>query len=54
MKLQTVKEMGPVAGLCCRQSPLRGAIGGLIVCTFIIGAAFLCWHRGLPWYVWGG
>jgi hypothetical protein len=42
------------AGVCCRQSPLRGAIGGLIVCAFLIGFVFLLRHRGVPWFVWGG
>jgi hypothetical protein len=46
--------MDQVAGVCCRQSPLRGLVGSLIVCAFLIGFVFLLRQRGVPWFVWGG
>jgi hypothetical protein len=52
MKLYSPKDMDQVAGVCCRQSPLRGAIGGLILCAFFIGAAFLSRHARAPAPVW--
>lgn len=54
MKLNTPKNMDPMAGICCRQSPLRGLVGALIACALLIGATVLCWHLGSPWFVWGG
>ena len=54
MKLDSPKNLPPVAGLCCRQSPLRGLVGGLIVCAFLFGLVFLLWHRGVSGFVWGG
>jgi len=54
MKVVSPNNMDPVDGMCCRQSPLRGLVGGLIVGAFLIGLVFLLWHRGLPWFVWGG
>jgi hypothetical protein len=54
MKVDSPKKMDRVAGMCCRQSPLRGLVGGLIVCAALIGFVFLLWHRGVPWFVWGG
>ena len=41
MKLSSPRDMEQAAGLCCRQSPLRGAIGGLILCAALVGAVFL-------------
>jgi hypothetical protein len=54
MKVDSPENMGSVAGTCCRQSPLRGLVGSLIVCAFLIGFVFVLWHRGVPWFVWGG
>jgi hypothetical protein len=54
MKVNSPKDMGQVAGMRCRQSPLRGLVGGLIVCAFLIGFVFLLRYRGVPWFVWGG
>jgi hypothetical protein len=54
MNVDAPNNMGQVDGMCCRQSPLRGLVGALIVCAFLIGAVFLLWHRGFPWFVWGG
>lgn len=54
MKPHSVTEMREVAGVCCRQSPLRGAAGGLILCAIFVGASFLARHAGTPWFVWGG
>jgi hypothetical protein len=54
MKLHSVTEMGPVAGVCCRQSRLRGAVGALILSAILVGAIFLGRHVGVPWFVWGG
>src|SRR5436189_217021 len=53
MKLASPKSMGQVAGVCCRQAPLRGLLGALIVCACFIGAAVLVRQRGFPWFVWG-
>ncbi len=44
--------MGEADGLSCRQSPLRGLVGSLIVCAFLIGTVFL-WRRLGTWFVWG-
>jgi hypothetical protein len=54
MKVDSPKNMDQVVGTCCRQSPLRGLVGGLIVCALLIGFVFVLWHRGVPWFVWGG
>jgi hypothetical protein len=54
MKLLSVTEMGPVEGLCCRQAPLRGAVGALIFAAILVGLVFLTRHAGMPWFVWGG
>jgi hypothetical protein len=54
MKFYSPTALGQVAGLCCRQSPLRGAIGGLIGCAVVVGATFLVWYMGAPWVFWGG
>ena len=54
MKVDSPKNMDQVAGMCCRQAPLRGLIGSLIVCACFIGFAVLLRHRGFPWFVWGG
>jgi hypothetical protein len=54
MKVDSPKNMDQVAGMCCRQSRLRGLVGGLIVCAFLVGFVFLLRHREVPWFVWGG
>jgi hypothetical protein len=54
MKLHSVTEMGPVNGLCCRQSRLRGAVGALTFSAILVGAVFLLRQGGTPWFVWGG
>jgi hypothetical protein len=48
MKLYSPKDMDQGAGVRCRQSRLRGAIVGLIVCAGFIGVAFLLRHVGAP------
>src|SRR5687767_9655939 len=53
MKLHSPKNLRLVAGTCCRQAPLRGLVGSLIVCACFIGAAVLVWQRGFHWLVWG-
>src|SRR5437868_14972350 len=53
MKLPSVREMGEVAGVCCRQSRLRGVLGALAFTAILIGAAFLTRHFGAPWFMWG-
>lgn len=40
-------------GLCCRQSRWRGVVSGLVFCSILIGLPVVCWHWGLPWFVWG-
>jgi hypothetical protein len=52
MKLYSPKDMDQVAGMCCRQSPLRGAIGGLILCAVLIGGVFVGRQVGAPAPVW--
>ena len=54
MTLHTVMEMGPVAGVCCRQSQLRGTIGALIVAAVLVGVPIVTWRAGISWFVWGG
>lgn len=54
MKLQSVTEMGQVDGLCCRQSPLRGAIGAVIFTAILTGGVFAAWYAGARWFLWGG
>lgn len=54
MKLLSVREIDPAAGVCCRQSPLRGAIGGLIGSAVFVGGIFFLRQLGTPWFVWGG
>lgn len=54
MKLCSPREMTPRAGICCRQSPLRGTVGGLVLCAAVLGAALLWRHLGAPWLIWGG
>jgi hypothetical protein len=53
MKVDSPKNM-EVAGMCCRQSPLRGLIGGLIVCAFFIGFVLILRHWEVSGFVWGG
>src|SRR5947208_2989285 len=53
MKVDSPKNMDQVAGMCCRQAPLRGLIGALILCACFIGAAILLWQQEFPWIVWG-
>jgi hypothetical protein len=54
MKLDFPKNMGRLAGVRCRQAPLRGLIGALVVCACFIGFAVLVWQQGFPWFAWGG
>jgi hypothetical protein len=54
MKVDSPKNMGHVAGMCCRQSPLRGLVGSLIFCAVLIGLVFLLRQQGFPWVMWGG
>src|SRR5688500_3211954 len=54
MKLDSPRNMGEMAGVCCRQAPLRGLIGALIVSACFIGAAVLLWQQGFPWFAWSG
>src|SRR5262249_37937381 len=54
MQLDSPKNRGQVAGVRCRQSPLRGLVGALVVCAFLIGLVLLLRHRGVPWFAWGG
>lgn len=53
MKLVSPENMGQ-AEVWCRQSPLRGLVGAVIVCAFLIGAVVLVWQRGFHWFIWGG
>src|SRR5687768_2241425 len=53
MKLDSAKNVGPVTGTCCRQAPVRGLVGGLIVSACFIGVAVLVWQGEFPWFVWG-
>jgi hypothetical protein len=46
--------MDQAAGMCCRQSSLRGLVGSLVPCAILIGFVFLTRHGGVPWFVWGG
>ncbi len=52
MKLDSPKHMDRVTGMCCRQAPLRGLIGSLVLCACFIGGAVLLWQQGFPWIVW--
>ncbi len=54
MKLHSGEDLGQEAGLCCRQSPLRGAVGGLFACAFLVGMVLLLRHRGAPRLMWVG
>lgn len=54
MKFHLPTNMGEPAGVCCRQSPLVGAVGGLVVAAAFVGAAVLCQQSGFHWLVWGG
>jgi hypothetical protein len=54
MKVDSPKKMDQVAGLCCRQAPLRGLVGSLIFCGILIGIVLLLWQQEFPWFVWGG
>ncbi len=42
------------SGMCCRRSPLRGIVGGLVMCAFLIGFPILLWKLGVPRLAWGG
>jgi hypothetical protein len=53
MKVDSPKNMGRVAGMCCRQSRLRGLVGALIFCAILIGPVFLLRQREAPWFLWG-
>lgn len=52
MKVDSPKNMDQVAGMCCRQAPLRGLVANLIFCAILVGFVFLL-HGGFPWFVWG-
>ncbi len=54
MKFYSPKDMNPVDGVCCRQSPVRGAIGGLILWAFLSGTTFLAQRAGAPALMWIG
>jgi hypothetical protein len=54
MRFDSPKNMAQMAGMCCRQSRLRGLIGGLLVCAFLIGFVLILRQRGVPSFVWGG
>ena len=54
MRLHSGAGMGEGPGVCCRQSRLRGAVGGLFVCAFVVGGAFLLRHLGAPRLLWIG
>jgi hypothetical protein len=53
MKLESPNEMGHVEGMRCRQAPLRGLVGGLVLCVCFVGLAVIVWQRGFPWFAWG-
>ncbi len=48
MKLLSGEGLVQGTGLCCRQSRLRGVIGALLVCAFLIGAVFLVRRSASP------
>jgi hypothetical protein len=52
MKLHSGEMMGEGPGVCCRQSRLRGTVGGLFVCAFLVGAVLLWRHLGAPRLMW--
>ena len=52
MKLYSEEGMAEGPGLCCRQSRLRWAIGGLFLCAFVAGGGILARHAGAPRWVW--
>lgn len=54
IKVHSPADMNQTAGTCCRQSPVRGLVGSLIVCTFLVGFALVLWQRGVHWLFWGG
>jgi hypothetical protein len=54
VNLHSGAGMGEGPGVCCRQSRLRGTVGGLFVCAFVVGGAFLLRHRGAPRLMWIG
>jgi hypothetical protein len=54
IKVHSLAEMNQTAGTCCRQSPVRGIVGSLIVCSFLIGFVLILWQRGVHWLFWGG
>ncbi len=53
MKVVSPGDRDPVAGMCCRQAPLRGLVASLIFCAVLIGLVFLLRYGGFPWFVWG-
>src|SRR5262245_21425880 len=53
MKLVSPTNMDQVAGMCCRQSRLRGLVGSLVFCAILIGLVFLLWQQEFPWFAWG-
>ena len=54
MKLHSGEGLGQGPGLCCRQSRLWGAVGGLFVCAFLVGMVLLLRHQGAPRLMWVG
>ena len=54
IKVLSPADIDQTAGTCCRQSRVRGLIGSLIVCTFLIGFVLVLWQRGVHWLFWGG
>jgi hypothetical protein len=52
MELLSGEMMGEGPGVCCRQSRLRGTVGGVFVCAFLVGAPLLLRHRGAPRLMW--
>ena len=54
MNLYSGAGIGQGPGMCCRQSRLRGVVGGLFMCAFLVGLVLLLRHRGAPRLMWIG
>src|SRR5947209_5637537 len=52
MKLHSPEGLGQGPGLWCRQSRLRGAVGGLLACALLVGMPLLVRHLGAPRFMW--